>query len=296
MPYNAINMKAISFAPGHISGFFEPIYRGHNADRSGSRGSGINVSLGAFSDITVESSVKQNIDIHINNKISRAPVTKLAIKRLIEDTPITITVNTKLDLPVGQGFGMSSAGALSATTALAKLLKIPKERAIKTSHYAEVQLGTGLGDVIASSFGGIEIRREAGLPPWGMIEHIPGKYEVVLCVIGEKIDTKKILSDSTKINEISSYGRYCTKKILENPSIENLFSLSQMFALKTGLADKRILKAIKSANHHGMASMCMLGNSVFAIGDTNMLCETLSVFGEIYVCTVDKYGAQVLKE
>jgi len=129
-----------------------------------------------------------------------------------------------------------------------------------------------------------------------MIEHIPGKYEVVLCVIGEKIDTKKILSDSTKINEISSYGRYCTKKILENPSIENLFSLSQMFTMKIGLADKRILRAIKSANHHGMASMCMLGNSVFAIGDTNMLCETLSVFGETYVCTVDKYGAQVLKE
>ncbi|MFW6122411.1 MAG: pantoate kinase [Petrotogales bacterium] len=289
-------MKAISFAPGHVSGFFEPIYRKHDTDRSGSRGSGINVSLGAVSETIVESSFKQNINVYVNNKLSNAPVTKLAIKHLIGETPLNITVNTKLDLPVGQGFGMSGAGALSATTSLAKLLKIPKERAIKTSHYAEVQLRTGLGDVIASSFGGIEIRREAGLPPWGMIEHIPGKYDVVLCVIGKKMDTKKILFNSAKINEISSYGRYCTKKILQNPSVENLFSLSQMFTIKTGLADKKVIEAIKSANHHGMSSMCMLGNSVFAIGDTKMLYETLSAFGKTYVCSVDKHGAQFLRE
>lgn len=291
-----IKMKSIAFAPGHISGFFEPIYRGQDVDRSGSRGSGINISLGTVTRATVKGSTKQNIDVFINNKRSNAPVTKLAIKHLIGNTPIGITVNTKLDLPVGQGFGMSGAGALSATLALAKLLKIPKEQAIKASHYAEVELYTGLGDSIASSFGGIEIRREAGLPPWGVIEHIPGKYDVVLCIIGKKIDSKKILSDPTKINEISNYGRYCTKKILENPSIENLFSLSQIFTKKTGLANKKVLEAIESANQHGMASMCMLGNSVFAIGNTNLLCETLSRFGKVYVCTVDQYGAHVLKE
>jgi pantoate kinase len=289
-------MKAISFAPGHISGFFEPIYRGIDTDRSGSRGSGINVSLGAFSQITIDKSEKQSIDITINNSTSLAPVTKLAIKHLIGNTPIKISVNTSLDLPIGQGFGMSSAGALSATTSLAKILNIAKEQAIKASHYAEVCLRTGLGDVIASSFGGIEIRREPGLPPWGMIEHIPGKYEIVLCVIGRKINTKKILTDPIKLKEISSYGRFCTKKIIEKPTVETLFSLSQMFTLKTGLADKKVLKAIESANHHGMASMCMLGNSVFAIGDTALLKETLATFGTTCVCTVDRYGAQVLSK
>ncbi len=289
-------MKATSFAPGHISGFFEPIYLGQNVERSGSRGSGINITLGAVSQITVESLANQNVDIYINNKRTKAPVTKLAIKHLIGNTPLNITVNTKLDLPVGQGFGMSGAGALSATIALAKVLKLPKEQTIKASHRAEVQLRTGLGDVIASSFGGVEIRREAGLPPWGMIEHIPGKYELVLCVIGKEIDTKKILSDPEKLNEIASYGRYCIKKILEKPSIENLFSLSQEFTMKTGLADKKVLEAIDVANHHGMASMCMLGNSVFAVGNTNSLCKTLSTFGEVYVCTVDEYGARILDE
>lgn len=288
-------MKAAAFAPGHISGFFEPIYQNKNADRSGSRGAGINISLGATSQVTVKSSVYQTVDISLNNKKADTSVTKLAIKHLIGDTPLHITVNTELDLPTGQGFGMSGAGALGSTIALAKLLHIPKEEALKSSHYAEVALHTGLGDVLASSFGGIEIRREAGLPPWGIIEHIPGKYDVVVCIIGKEIDTKKILSDPAKINEIASYGRYCTKKILEKPSIENLFSLSQTFTKKIELADEKVLEAIDAANHHGMASMCMLGNSVFAIGDTEALCKTLTAFGKVYVCSVDQCGARVLE-
>ena len=288
-------MKATAFAPGHVSGFFEPIYQNQNADRSGSRGAGINISLGATSQVTVKSSVDQTIDIFLNNKKADASVTKLAIKHLIEDTLLHITVNTELDLPTGQGFGMSGAGALGSTIALAKLLHISKEEALKSSHYAEVTLHTGLGDVLASSFGGVEIRKEAGLPPWGIIEHIPGKYDFVVCIIGKEIETKKILSDPAKINEIASYGRYCTKKILEKPSIENLFSLSQTFTKKTGLADEKVLEAIDAANHYGMASMCMLGNSVFAIGDTEALCKTLTAFGKVYVCSVDQCGARVLE-
>jgi len=287
-------MKASSFAPGHISGFFEPIYIKNDVSRSGSRGSGINISLGAISEVIVKNSLKQNIKIYINNKLSNAPVTLLAVRHLISDMPLDITIKTNLQLPIGQGFGMSGAGSLSATTALANLLKLPKEQAIKTSHFAEVQLFTGLGDVIASSFGGIEIRREAGLPPWGMIEHIPGKYEMVLCIVGEKIDSKNILSNPNIINEISSYGRYCTKKIIEKPSVENLFSLSQMFTNKTGLGEKKVLEAIDTANQFGMASMCMLGNSIFSIGKTNKLLENLSSFGKTYICTVSDHGVFLL--
>ena len=63
---------------------------------------------------------------------------------------------------------------------------------------------------------------------------------------------------------------------------------------KTELADKRVLDAINAANQYGMASMCMLGNSVFAIGKTDELCKTLSSFGKVYMCGVDELGARVL--
>jgi pantoate kinase len=289
-------MKAKAFAPGHISGFFEPVFQSQNIDRSGSRGSGINISFGANTIVTAESSTKQNIDILLNNKQTNAPVTELAVKYLVGNQHLKIQVNTTLDLPMGQGFGMSGAGALSATYALAEILNISREQAIKASHYAEVQLYTGLGDVLASSFGGIEIRREAGLPPWGVIEHIPGNYEIVLCIIGKELITKDILTDSSKINDITNYGRYCMKKLLEKPSVDNLFSLSQVFTKKTGLADKKILNAIEAAKNYGIASMCMLGNSIFALGKTNELCKTLSTFGKVYICTVDQNGARIIEE
>lgn len=289
-------MKGIAFAPGHISAFFEPVYHEQNADRSGSRGAGLCLSSGAVSQVIVKPASHHSITVNINGRLSTAPVTKLALNCLTRDTSLSISVNTIIDLPVSQGFGMSAAGAFSSTLALSDLLGLSKENALKAAHYAEVQSRTGLGDVIASSFGGIEIRREAGLPPWGLLEHIPGTYDVVICVIGKKMETKKILSDSTKIHEIASYGRYCTKKILQRPTIEHLFSLGWEFTRKIGLGNKTVLQAIESANRHGMASMCMLGNSVFAIGDTAMLCKVLSSFGTVSCCSIDETGARVLHE
>ncbi len=288
-------MKGIAFAPGHISAFFEPIYSGQNMDRTGSRGAGINISLGVISRVIVKPASHQTIAVRINRSLSNAPVTKLALKYLVGETPLKITIDTMLDLPVSQGFGMSAGGALSSTLALAEVLKLPRENAVKAAHYAEIQLRAGLGDVIASNFGGIEIRRKAGLPPWGIQEHIPGKFDLVLCVIGKEIKTKKILSNAAKLHEISSYGQYCTKKLLEKPSVEHLFSLAWEFTQKIGLADETLLQAIEAAHRYGKASMCMLGNSVFAMGDTLMLCKTLSRFGTVFCCTVDERGARVLK-
>jgi pantoate kinase len=223
-------------------------------------------------------------------------VSRLAVKYLLAENLYHVVVKTNLELPPGQGFGMSAAQALSATYALARILKISTSEAIKSSHYAEVQLHCGLGDVMASAFGGIEIRREAGLSPWGMIEHIPGKYNLVLCTIGKKVDTKKILTDKVKTKTIEVIGNYCTKKLLEKPTIENLFSLSQLFTKKTQLADKYVLNAITAANQFGMASMCMLGNSIFALGETNNLYQTLSKFGRVYVCAIDEYGARIIEK
>jgi pantoate kinase len=262
--------------------------------RTGSRGAGINLTLGATSEVFVENSNKQNINIFINKKKSSAHVTKLALNYLIGKNPLHIVVKTNLDLPISQGFGMSAAGAVSATFALSKIIGASTNDAIKASHFAEVQLKTGLGDVIASCFGGIEIRKSAGLPPWGLIEHIPGNFNLVLCIIGKKISTKKVLEDKYKINKIAEYGKYCTKKLLENPSIENLFYQSQIFTKNTGLADEKVLEAITAANRFGKSSMCMLGNSVFAMGKTNELYNLLSNFGKIYVCCVDEFGARIL--
>lgn len=288
-------MKATAFAPAHISGFFEPVYHPSDMDRTGSRGAGINLALGATTEVIVANSSEQIFEIFVNGKKAQAPVTNLALKLMLGKNQLHVIAKTKIDLPMGQGFGMSAAGALSTTYALSKIIGYSDfYEALKASHYAEVQLKSGLGDVIASSFGGIEIRKSPGLPPWGIIEHIPGKVEVVVCVVGRKVDTKKILSNSALNEKIVSYGKYCTKNILENPSVENFLYLSQLFTNKTELASKKVVGAINAANRFGVASMCMLGNSVFAIGKTNDLCKILSSYGKVFVCKADTYGARIL--
>ena len=288
-------MKAVAFSPGHISGFFEPVYDKQDLSKTGSRGAGINLTLGAISEVSLFDAKKQIFEIFINNKKINSPIIELSLRYLIGDRPCKVVVNTELQLPPGQGFGMSSASALSSTYALSKIIGIQKTDAIKASHFAEIQLKTGLGDVMASSFGGVEIRKEAGLPPWGIIEHIPGKFDLVLGVIGKELDTKKILSDPKKVDNISIYGKFCCKKLLEKPSIENFFTLSKYFTEKTNLVEKNVLKAINTVNKFGMASMCMLGNSIFAAGDLEKLCSVLTPMASVYICSVDECGARVIE-
>ena len=284
-----------AFSPGHISGFFEPVYYQTDNSKSGSRGAGINITLGATTQVMISDSTSNDINITINGRKSNATVTTLALKYLIGNKQTSINVNTKLDLPVGQGFGMSAAGTLSAALACSKLLNLSSTDALKAAHFAEIQLRTGLGDVMGMNFGGIEIRKNPGLPPWGMVEHIPGYFDIVLCILGKRIDTKKILNDKNQTDKIIEYGKLCTKKILDKPSIENFFYLSQLFTNKTGLASKKIIDVINIANNYGMASMCMLGNSIFAAGKTPELVKTLAKFGKVYLCSIDKYGARIIE-
>jgi len=288
-------MKAIAFAPGHISGFFEPVYNDDLA-KTGSRGAGININLGAISEVSINNSTNQVFEFYINNKKFDFPVVYLALKNMVGEQPVHVLVKTHLELPLGQGFGMSAASAVSATYALAKIINFSYADAMKASHFAEVQLKTGLGDVIACCFGGIEIRRQPGIPPWGVIEHIPGIYDLILCVIDKKIDTKKILLNPEKIKNVVKYGRVCSRKLLESPTVENLFSVSKFFTKKTNLASELVIQAIEAASEFGMASMCMLGNSIFAIGQTDKLCEKLKSFGKVFTCTIDKYGARIVNE
>jgi pantoate kinase len=128
------------------------------------------------------------------------------------------------------------------------------------------------------------------------LEHIPGNFEVVLCVIGKTIRTEKILADTAKLAQIAASGRYCTKKLLEQPSLERLFSLGWEFTKTIGLAEQQVVQAIKAARSFGMASMCMLGNSVFAVGNTPLLQKTFAPFGPVWVCGIDQVGARLVEE
>jgi len=281
------------FVPAHITAFFDPHYDSDPL-KTGSRGAGFSITLGSKVKVYLRRSREQDIEVFINGKRSKAITTLTAIRNMIGKEHYKVRVEIEQDLPTSQGFGMSGAGALGASLALSKLMGLDRLTAIKNAHLADVMCGTGLGDVISQAFGGIEIRRSPGLPPWGLIEHIPGDFEVVVCIVGRGIDTRKVLGDERVRRRISKYGKYCLSSLIDNPSVERLFDLSREFMRSTDLASREVERAVDAVSIFGKASMCMIGNSVFAIGDPDRLMEVLSNFGKVYRARVDPEGARFL--
>ncbi|MEM0342831.1 MAG: pantoate kinase [Thermoplasmata archaeon] len=285
--------KARAFCPGHVTAFFE-VCRTRDPLSTGSRGAGICLSLGATSEVTFSEESGRSIEVTLDGRPVRAPVTVDAVSRLLGDRCGAVSVRTRHDLPVGQGFGMSAAGALSAAFALASILRESKQRAFEVAHEAEVLRGGGLGDVAALYRGGVTVRERPGLPPIGKVRRVPGAPELVLCVVGRPIRTKTVLSHPGKVRAINSIGGRLVDEMLKRPSVSTLMELANDFALASGLATKRVLRAIKAASAHGVASMAMLGNSVFAVGDVDALDDVLSACGRTYRCNVDVAGPRTV--
>lgn len=286
-------MKAIAFAPGHISGFFQPIYH-HNIYQTGSRGAGVNLDKGCIAEVELVSGPFLQLNCTINGINKSSSVVKTAVKSLIGSRKLIIDIKLKNYLPISQGFGMSAASAISATLAIAQLLNLPRIEAIKAAHYAEVTLKTGLGDVAAANIGGIEIREKPGIPPWGKLHKIKSKEKIVICVIDSTLSTKKILSDEKMKDKINQIGKDCTDQLILNPTIDYFFQLSKKFAIQTNLIKTRVLDAIDAVEPYGMASMCMLGNSVFAYGKIKKIVDILSDYGTTEICGIDSSGARIV--
>jgi pantoate kinase len=286
-------MNAKAFCPGHITGFFQ-ICEGDDLLSTGSRGAGLCITLGATSSVDVEHAERQSIQVTINGSKSAAEVTRTAVRRMVGDEKLRVAVRTILDLPQSQGFGMSAAGALSASLALADVTGGTRRSAFEAAHIAEIECRSGLGDVSAIHRGGITIRKKAGLPPIGEVLRIDGAPEVVLAVVGKKLLTRSVLTDPDRRRAINESGSGRVDELVRNPTLENLMRLSASFAVDSGLASRRIIDAMTAASKLGMASMSMLGSSIFAIGDTAGLSRLLADYGEVWICKVDTRGARIL--
>jgi len=250
--------------------------------------------LGALSEVSIEKADRLEIDVSIDGESREAEVTRVALGHLLGEGKLHLSVSTKLDLPESQGFGMSAAGALSACIAASHSLGISIQKAFEATHVAEIECDTGLGDVPAIHRAGITIRELPGLPPTGKVHRIEETPEVVLAVVGPPIKTSKMLADVELAQLINRCGAERVSQLLSRPTVDDLMRLASSFTLETGLASERVIAAMDAASAAGVASMVMLGNSVFAIGRTEELVDILSAFGEVKSCSVDSAGARVL--
>lgn len=288
--------EAAAFAPGHVTAFFEVCDAHPDPARKGSRGAGFSLSLGVVSHVRAEEAEAQEVRVWLDGEPSEASTTARAVRLLLGRTPLRVEVRSEVHLPVGQGFGMSGAGALSAALALAKALRLPKSDAVLAAHRAEVEERTGLGDVVAQVLGGVEVRREPGLAPWGSCERVVGDAELVLAVVGEPLSTRAVLGSEEARQRLQKAGRVAMQQFLQQPTLPSLVRLGRQFCVESGLATEPVLRAIRAVEREGgLASQSMLGHSVFALGsDPARIEEALKPFGETFRCRVDASGARVL--
>lgn len=248
---------ATAFVPGHVTGFFTS-ERDDDPTKTGSRGAGIALDDGV--EVTVrpaeETAISLNgVDLEMG-----------AVERVLDALEATATVSGETDLPLGAGFGVSGAMSLGAALATSDAFDRPlsENELITIAHGAEVQAGTGLGDVVAQARGGVPLRLEPGGPQHNYIDAIPERTRVEYYVMDE-LSTEDVLSGDTRT--LSTAGQRALSRVVGEPTLSSFMRASRQFAREAELLTPDVREVVMDvADAGGDASMAMLGETVFATG------------------------------
>ncbi|HKJ59775.1 MAG TPA: sugar kinase, partial [Halobacteriales archaeon] len=135
---------------------------------------------------------------------------------------------------------------------------------VRVAHRAEVEAGTGLGDVVAQARGGVPIRLEPGAPPHGALDGVPGTARVEYLTFGE-LETESVITGDT--DALSAAGEAALEGLRERPTLPALFAGAREFARGADLLVARVEDAIDDVlAADGEACMAMLGETVVALG------------------------------
>ena len=284
-----------AFCPGHATAFFE-VHEDPDPRAKGSRGAGLSLSLGVRTVAKVREARRSSLDIMVNERRQKAEVTQRVVEKLTGSRSLEIKILSETPLPVSQGFGVSAAAALSTALALDEALGggLPRDELVAIAHETEVECATGLGDVVPASLGGMDLRWKPGAPGYSEVRTFPVQADLLLAVLGQEIPTKNILRDAPKVAAINRVGGALVDEFSRSPSFERLFDLGNRFAEETGLANRTMLEVIRASRMFGRATMAMLGNSLFATGNSEQLASLYRKFGTLQRCEVDNEGARVL--
>lgn len=287
-------MSSEAFCPAHITGFFTLPFEGKNYEndtRMGSKGAGFSVELGAHAEAHVGG---KGWDIIVNGEQSSF----LVVEKTVYNFAKGGTVEIETDLPFSQGFGMSGACALSAALAVLKEVGKSPDAALPAAHKAEMFCRTGMGDVLAQTKGGFEVRIEEGLPPAGEIKVEKIERDLVLAVSGDQLITPDILKDPFMVGWINSVGEELMEEFEPDYAFEDFLDLSLRFAEETEFIKDSIKPALEAGKKAGNGSMAMIGNSVFFFGDTEELSDLLEEeVGQenVYMTRIDNEGARIIE-
>ncbi|MHB1261378.1 MAG: GHMP family kinase ATP-binding protein [Thermoplasmatota archaeon] len=286
-----------AFAPAHVSGVFAVHDEEPDPLKKGSRGAGWSLDDGAAAQVVAGDSLR----IRIDGEVAEAPVTRAALARLAPGRGLHVEL--RLGLPVGQGFGMSAAGTLAACLAATDALGLEPELALEAAHAAEVESGTGLGDVVGSWFGSGEVRMKPGCPPhgWALRIEPPAGTRFLFCVLGRGIPTPSIIRDAAWKRKTRELGDPAVDRILaakREGAWERILLESSSFGQALGLMPAEMRRLGGLLPESCTWGQSMLGNTMWVTGpetDLEVARRVLVKGGLLLDAGVDGNGARMLR-
>jgi pantoate kinase len=301
-------MEAIAFCPAHITGFFKA-YLNENEQKSteyaGSTGAGFSIKNGVTTRVDISRTDQKfgfriTIDGYQSDKTDISEFVLNEFLKLGNFDDMFFDVHHNISIPVGYGLGSSSAVALSLSYALDHALgtKLTPDKIGQIAHNAEINCKTGLGDVLASYYGGFEIRVKPGAPGIGQVEKIDIEPVTIFMICFSPISTNKFIKDH--LSQINGLGGKMVNRLLESKDYKHFQDMSLEFAKYVQIMTPRMEKLIAELAVNGIkCGVALFGETVFIMTikeRDNDIVKILEKYPEgiVIKSELDNQGARVL--
>lgn len=257
-------------APGSVTGLFAPA-----GDEGPSRGASFAVADGVVVDVTPAEETAVTVD---GDPAPFAPV-----EGVLERLDVTAAVDVRPEIPLGHGFGASGAATLATALAADRTFDLGRDRdsLLAAAHEAEMDAGTGQGDVFIQERGGLLWNAN------GQVHRAEVDAAVEYATAGS-IPTEEMLADESYLAAAREHGGRHLDELSVPPTLRDLAERSRAYLDATGIATEfveRELDRVEAAG--GVGSMALFGETVFAVGVDGVLDASTVVAND---------GARVLED
>lgn len=248
-------MTTSAFAPGSVTTAFVP-RQDHD---EGSLGVSFAVADGVT--VTIDQATTTTITLDgANTDIE-------AVTNVLDRLDCDADVDVVSEVPIGCGFGVSGAATLATALATAAEydLDTPRDTLVEAAHHAELDAGTGQGDVFIQAQGGLVYNTGDG------IGHT-SRDDTIAYASNGSIDTAAILADADASDRITAAGRPTLAAFDPETSLDAWFSRCWTFAQEAGLTTDWINDTVETVEAAGgSATMALFGDTVVGTPGTDVL-------------------------
>ncbi len=301
-------MEAKAFCPAHITGFFKAHLEDGQKDLEnlGSIGAGFSINQGVTTKVKTQVKNNQESNFKITTygyQSDKTDVSQYVLNEFLKLGKFSdkfFDIEHNISIPVGYGLGSSSAIALSLSFALDQVLDTKLEKTIigKIAHNAEMNCKTGLGDVLASYYGGFEIRIKPGAPGIGHVEKINTDKISIIMICFSPMSTNKFIKE--RLSQINGLGGKMVNRLLGSKDYEHFQDMSLEFAKYINIMTPRMQKIVgELSNNNIKCGIALFGETIFSMIPKKEESKVLGILqkhseGIIIKSELDDNGARIL--